>query len=593
MKEKDNPKGLFSRKAWIEVSLGERPADQYLRGGKVLNVFSGELLKENIALYGDRIIYVGTSEKMIGKKTRLYDLEGKILVPGYMDPHAHTDLYYNPATFSEEVVKTGTTSVFSDMHDLANALGWSGVLQVLKDSPAYPLTYYLAVPSSSPPVPRFEGREVFSLKEVSALLRHPMVLGLSEMTAFVRILNKEPRVLKMLALARSIGKTVEGHTTGVSHDKLNALIDAGLTSCHEAISAEDLKKRLRLGLYVLCRGGSIRNDLEALMEAVRGLQAFDTSRILLTPDGLFPGEMSLCGYMDHVLKQVIALGIEPVRAYQMATVNPARYFRLDQEQGALAPGRRADILVLERLEDPKPVSIMTKGKWIFREGRKKFPALPSFPAGLYDRPFRLRPLMPEDFRFRAGLKDPLPIITITGKTLTRRVDKTVQDPTGIIRADIPRDLAKLALIPRQGGKGGMGLVTGFGARIGAVASSIAHETHSLLVLGYNDEDMAAAVNEVVGMRGGIVVMRQGMALARLPLPIGGIMSSWKVSRLAKGMAQMTAVLKKAGCPLEDPLWTLGFLSFTSLIELRITFSGVYEVKTGRILYNGFAQGIRF
>jgi adenine deaminase len=577
----------------IEIALGERAAEEYFRGGLVLNVFTGELLRENVAVYKGRIAYVGPSERMIGRNTRLHDMRGKILVPGYMDPHAHTDLYYNPATFSAEVVKTGTTSVFSDMHDLANALGWSGVLQVLKDAPAYPLTYYLAVPSSSPPFPRFEGKEVFSLKETAVLLRRAEVLGLSEMTAFVRILNKEPRILKMLDLARTAGKTVEGHTTGVSHDKLNALINAGLTSCHEAIGAEDVKKRLRLGLYVLCRGGSIRNDLERLMEAVRDLSAFDSSRILLTPDGLFPGEMARYGYLDHLLKQVMAYGIEPVRAYQMATINPARYFRLDQEQGALAPGRRADLLVLKDLKDPTPLSVMAKGKWVLREGRKVMPSPPPFPAGTYDRPFRLRRMKGEDFRFRVSTKGPLPIISITDKTLTRRMDLTVQDHQGLVRSDKDRDLAKIALIPREGGRGGMGLVSGFGARIGAVASSIAHETHSLMILGYDDEDMARAGHEVMTMEGGIVVVERGKVLARLPLPIGGVMSSLPVPRLAKALEKMTGTLKKAGCPLEDPLWTLGFLSFTSLIELRITFSGVYEVKTGRILYNGFDEGVCF
>lgn len=577
----------------IDVALGEKPAHVYLKGAYLLNVFSGELLKDNIAVFGDRIAYVGPSEKMIGKKTRVEELSGKMLVPGYMDPHAHTDLYYNPAAFSEEVVCTGTTSVFSDMHDLANALGWSGVLQVLKDAPAYPLTYYLAVPSSSPPFPGLEGKEVFSLKERSALLRRPEVLGLSEMTAFVRILNKEPRVLKMLAMARKRGKTVEGHTTGVSHDKLNALVNAGLTSCHEAIGAEDVKRRLRLGLYVLCRGGSIRNDLDRLMEAVRGLSSYDTSRILLTPDGLFPGEMYRYGYMDHVLKQVIGYGIEPVRAYQMATINPARYFGLDREQGALAPGRRADILVLEDLHNPTPVSVMAKGKWVLRGGRKTFPSLPPFPAGTYDRPFRLRPLKGNDFRFQTVKKGPLPVMKIIDKTLTRKVDKAVDPVHGLMPAADDQDLAKIALIPREGGKGGMGLVSGFSTRIGAVASSIAHETHSLMILGYDDDDMARAGNEVAAMGGGIVVFSKGKVIGRLPLTVGGVMAPWKIPRLARELDKLTGVLKKAGCPLEDPLWTLGFLSFTSLIELRITFSGVYEVKTGKILGNGFAKGLRF
>ena len=422
-------------------------------------------------------------------------------------------------------------------------------------------------------------------------LKRPEALGLSEMTAFVRILKGEPRLLKILNKAKAWGKTAEGHTTGVSHDKLNALINAGLTSCHEAITAEDVIRRLRLGLAVMCRGGSIRNDLPHLIKAVRELSGYDTSRIMLTPDGLFPGEMARFGYLDYVLKQVIQLGIDPVRAFQMVTINPARYFKLDQEQGALAPGRRADILFLSDLSEPTPVSVISKGQWVVREGRRVFPAPPSFPPGTYDHPFSLSRLRPEFFRFQVPDQKPIPIMTIRDKTLTRRVDRLVQDSLGFVQADLEEDLAKIALIPRQGGRAGMGLVSGFGARIGAIASSIAHETHSLMVLGFNDQDMALAVNQVIKMKGGIVIVKEGKILTRLSLPIGGIMSALKVPRLAGELERFSNDLKKLGCPLEEPLWTLGFLSFTSLIELRITFSGVYEVKTGEILYNGWRKAI--
>ena len=337
----------------------------------------------------------------------------------------------------------------------------------------------------------------------------------------------------------------------------------------------------------MCRGGSIRNDLPHLVKAIRELSDYDTSRIMLTPDGLFPGEMTRFGYLDYVVKQVIQLGINPIRAFQMVTINPARYFKLDQEQGALAPGRRADILLLSDLREPKPVSVMSKGNWIIREGQRVSPSLPPFPSGTYDRPLNLSPIRPGFFRFYIPDRNPIPIITVRDKTLTRRVDRLIQDTDGFVQASLQEDVAKIALIPRQGGRAGMGLVSGFGARIGAIASSIAHETHSLLVVGFNDKDMAQAVNQVVKMGGGITVVKEGKTLARLSLPIGGIMSALKVPRLAGELERITNTLKELGCSLEDPLWTLGFLSFTSLIELRITFSGVYEVKTGKILYNGF------
>jgi adenine deaminase len=578
-------KKLVQKKILIEVALGEQHADQVIRNGHLLNVYTGEILEENVALWEDRIAYVGTSERMIGRKTRVWEAEGKILVPGYMDPHCHPDLFYNPAAFTTEAVMTGTTSVFSDMHDLSNALGLAGILQVLQDAPRYPLTFYFGVPSSAPPFPRWEGGEKFSLTELQGLLKRPEALGLSEVTAFMRILRKDPRMLKLLLQARRLGKTAEGHTIGVNQEKLNALVGAGLTSCHESLTAGDVLKRLRLGLYVMLRGGSIRNDLPELCRAVRRLSPYDTSRIMLTPDSLFPEEMARSGYLDHLLRQVLDLGVEPVKAYQMTTLNPARYFGLEQEQGAIAPGRRADILLLNDLKDPRPVGVMAKGKWVQRAGKRIAAPAPPFPAGAYDHPFDLPPVTPGFFYFQAPHQDLVPVIKIDDRTVTRRVDRKVQDQTGIVRADPHEDLAKVALIQRQGKQAALGLVTGFGARLGAISSTMAHETHNILVLGFDDRDMARAVNEVVKMGGGLVIVRQGKVLGRLGLPVGGLMSTRPVPDLAREIRRFVRVLRELGSTLEDPILTLSFLSFTSLIELRITLSGIYEVKTGKILYN--------
>jgi len=576
---------LALKKRLIEVALGERPAQQVFRGGRVLNVYTGEIIEETVALFQDRIAYVGPSEKTIGRKTKVWEAQGRVLVPGYMDPHCHPDLFCNPASFSDTVVQTGTTAVFADMHDLSNALGLAGVLQVLKDIPRYPLTYYLGVPSSAPPFPQFEGGENFSLADLRRLLKLPEALGLSEVTAFVRILQKDPRMLKLLISARRLGKTAEGHTIGVNHEKLNALIGAGLTSCHESLTAGDVLKRLRLGLVVMLRGGSIRNDLPELCRAVRQQSSYDTSRIMLTPDSLFPEEMARSGYLDHLLQQVLDLGVEPVKAYQMATLNPARYFGLEQEQGAIAPGRRADILLLDDLKDPRPVGVMAKGKWVRRAGKRIAAPAPPFPAGAYDHPFDLPPIEPEFFHFQVPHQNPVPVIKIDDRTVTRRVDRKVQDRTGTVPANPLEDLAKVALIQRQGKQAALGLVTGFGARLGAISSTMAHETHNILVLGFDDRDMARAVNEVLKMGGGLVIVNRGKVLGRLALPVGGLMSDKPVPALAREMARFVQVLRGLGCTLEDPILTLSFLSFTSLIELRITLAGIYEVKTGKILYN--------
>ena len=402
----------------------------------------------------------------------------------------------------------------------------------------------------------------------------------------MRILKRDPRMLKLLVQARRLGKTAEGHTIGVNQEKLNALIGAGLTSCHESLTAGDVLKRLRLGLHVMLRGGSIRNDLPDLCRALQDLSTYDTSRIMLTPDSLFPMEMARFGYLDHLLNQVMGLGVNPVKAYQLVTLNPARYLGLEREQGAVAPGRRADILLLTDLKKPRPVGVMAKGKWAQINGKRLAPPAPPFPKGTYDQPVDLPAIQPDFFLFRVPHPDPLPVIKIDDRTVTRRVDRKVQDQTGMVNADLRSDLAKVALIHRQGKQSALGLVSGFGTRLGAIASTMAHETHNLLVLGFDDRDMARAVNEVVNMGGGLTIVNRGKVSGRLHLPVGGLMSEKPVPVLAREITAFVEVLRGLGCTLEDPILTLSFLSFTSLIELRITLSGIYEVKTGKILYNG-------
>ncbi len=570
----------------IEVASGRREADYYLANGRIVNVYSGEVIQGNVATSGERIAYVGPSDAMVGSGTKVVDSGGDYLIPGFFDPHAHADLLFNPASFSDQVVVTGTTAVFADNHDLANSLGLKGLRRILRDSKSYPLKFYVGLPAVSPPFPDCEGEDFYPLEDLYGLLEDEAALAISEITPFVRLVTGDRRLLSKIILARNAGKRVEGHTVGASHDKLNAIIDGGVTSCHESIRPEDALTRVRLGLYIMLRHGSIRSDLQSLSGALREIRGMSSNRVMLATDSVFAEDLINRGYMDYLVSEAIKYGIEPIEAVRMATLNPATYFGLDWDLGGIAPSRFADISIVEDLRRPTPRLVMERGRIVARGGELSVDPSPLPPVGLGDRPFTLGKIDADLFRVPSRGKGKLrvPVIHIADKTVTERRDVQLKVGKGAIQADPARDVLKIVLIQRDGRRRGCGFLSGFGARIGGIASSIAHDTHNLMVIGGDDGDMTIALDRVIRIKGGIVLVNGKEIIHELPLPIGGTMSPLPIRELAQQVGKLKRVFRDLGCPLEDPLWTMGFLSFTGIVEVRITLSGVYDVKKGRVIF---------
>lgn len=579
-------RSIAEMKRLIEVASGRRPADYYVANGRVVNVYSGEVIEGNVAISGERIAYVGPSATMVGSKTEVVDAGGDYIVPGFFDPHGHADLLYNPATFSDRVVVTGTTAVFADNHDLANALGLKGLRRILRDSKSYPLKFFTGVPAVSPPFPNIEGEDSYPLEDVSDLLREEAALAISEVTSFVRLIKADRMLLAKIALARNWEKKVEGHTVGASYDRLNAIINGGITSCHESIKPEDVLNRVRLGLYVMLRHGSIRSDLRYLSEALRECQGMSSNRVMLTTDSVFVEDLINRGYMDYLVSEAITYGIEPIEAIRMVTLNPATYFCLDGDLGGIAPSRFADISIVKDLRKPTPRLVMEGGRIVAREGELTVDPSPIPSVGLGDRPLTLGKIDEDLFRvpYRGKGKLTVPVIHIVDKTVTERRDAELAVRDGALQSDPSRDVLKIILIQRNGKRRGAGFLSGFGGKIGAIASSIAHDTHNVMVIGGDDRDMAIALGRVVRIKGGIVLVCGGRVVHELGLPIGGTMSPLPMRQLAREVGKLKGVFKDFGCPLEDPIWTMGFLSFTGVVEVRITLSGVYDVKQGRVIF---------
>ncbi len=465
----DKTADLFN--SLIAVSQGREAADFYLSGGRILNMYTGEILPGNAAVRKNRIAYVGTSDRMVMSGARVIDVAGAHLVPGFIDAHCHPDLFCNPASFCDYVVRRGTTTIFFDAQDLFNSVGKEGFREVVFTSVSYPVRVFFLAPAVSPPFPGVEGEPYLDDQEMDELLQLPRVTGLAELTPYTRILKGDENLLFRIARARNDGKTVEGHTSGASYEKLNALVAGGLTSCHESVTPEDVLNRLRLGLYTMVRCGSIRCELDRLGGILSDNRVAHSGRIILTPDGLFPDQIVRDGYMDYVIRKAVQAGVDVIQAIRMCTVNPALYFGMDHELGAIAPGRLADILVLPDLDNPEPVTVMQDGGLVVLDGDYLLKPSPPPRIGDQGKPFLIRNPAQDLFRVKAPTDRSrgIPVAVIQNKTITRRQDLQLPLQDGYVEADPQNDVFKVTVLLRNGKMHNSGFVKGLGIDVDAIS----------------------------------------------------------------------------------------------------------------------------
>jgi adenine deaminase len=560
-------------------------ADRVIENGRLVNVYTGEIGVSEVAVLGDTILHVGDCAHLVGPDTERFDAGGDYLVPGFFDAHAHMDLFYNPAAYARYVLTRGTTSLFNDGHDLAAAIGVDGFLGIFERLQHGPMTVLSGAPAATPPYPAVEGEDLWTTEDFEKAMDRDFIRSVSETVSYLRIVNGDAGLLERLRIARGKGRLIEGHTTGAGWDRLNALAYRGVLSCHEALHAEDVLNRLRLGFHVMLRHGSIRQDMARYMEALRGAEAFDTSRIMLVSDGIFADHLVEWGNMDWVVAEAVRCGLDPVRALQMATLNPARYFRMDHRVGAVAPGRLAHLLVVPSLERPTPRAVFSGGVLAAEEGRLRVEGFAELEPQAGSRPFDVGPLDAGRFRIEpGGWSGPVPVITIVDRTVTGREDLGIPVKDGAY--DAPEGVLSAFLISRDGERIGKGLVKGFARGLGGLASTVAHDTHGLLVVGSDPADMAAAARDALSDGGGVSLVRNGKVLARVPLPIAGVCSTRSVPELAGEIRRLNEAVRSTGPGLDNPLWTLVFLSFTSVLQLRLTYAGVYDVRRGEIVFQG-------
>lgn len=554
----------------LEAARGDRPVDLLFRGGQVVNVFTGELVPTPVAVFDGTVVSFAEHQAH-----RVIDLQGGILSPGFIDGHFHLESsLLVPPQFARAVLPQGTTTVVADPHEIANVAGIPGVQFMLETSEDIGLEVFFMAPSCVPATDMETAGAELSSEDLEVLARHPRVLGLAEMMNFPGVIYGDPAILDKLERFRD--KVIDGHSPGLSGAPLDAYLCGGIGSDHECTLLEEAREKLAKGMHIMLREGSQARDLKALAPLVTSRTAH---RCMLVSDDCHPEDLLEHGHMNRVLSRAMELGIEPITAIQLATLNPARYFGL-RSHGAIAPGYQADMVVLDSLHPLKIGQVYKKGKLVAESGKWLLSESPTAKE-VQLISMNLEELSQEDLRIhiqgpqlRAIRAAPNTLITAEEiVAVTARDGEAVSDPD--------RDLLKLAVIERHHGSGrkGLGFVRGLGLRRGALASTVAHDSHNLVVVGASDLDMVVAVNGLRELGGGLVVVEGGQIRAQLPLPVAGLMATAALEQVVAWKKEVNQAALALGASLEYPFMALSFLALPVIPKLKLTDQGLVDVDS--------------
>lgn len=561
---------LAAKQRLIAVAAGREKADLVLKNAKYLNVFSNEFLCGDIAVANGLIAGVGKYDG----KTEI-DVSGKLVLPGFIDAHIHLESsMVTPAEFAKAVVAHGTTTVITDPHEITNVMGIDGVEYMIQASQNLPIDVHFMMPSCVPATEIDESGAELDCKDIDLYLDNKKVLGLAEMMNYVGVINGDKNVLSKIVTSQAHHKKIDGHAPELSGNDLNAYIAAGVYSDHECSTFENALEKLRKGQFIMIREGTAAHNLKALMPLLT--QQY-YSRCMFATDDKHPSDLLYGGHVDYIVKQALKNGADPIVALKTATHHAARYFLLNNK-GAIASGYLADIVVVNNLEDFNVETVFKRGKLVFDGEVKDFSA-PTVDEKLAEKcfdTFHLDSVTPSSFKVdgKLGL-----IGLVGGELLTRNLGTAD-------KIDVENDILKIACIERHKGTNhiGVGYVKGYSLKSGAVATSVAHDSHNIITVGCNDEDIAVAVNAIKDSKGGIAVVENGKIKALLELPIAGLMSDESLTTVNEKLENAKLSAYELGADKSiDPFMTLSFLSLPVIPSLRITTKGVFDAENWKML----------
>lgn len=561
---------LAAKQRIIAVAAGREKADLVLKNAKYLNVFSNEFLCGDIAVANGLIAGVGKYDG----KTEI-DVSGKLVLPGFIDAHIHLESsMVTPAEFAKAVVAHGTTTVITDPHEITNVMGIDGVEFMIQASQNLPIDVHFMMPSCVPATEIDESGAELDCKDIDLYLDNKKVLGLAEMMNYVGVINGDKNVLSKIVTSQAHHKKIDGHAPELSGNDLNAYIAAGVYSDHECSTFENALEKLRKGQFIMIREGTAAHNLKALMPLLT--QQY-YSRCMFATDDKHPSDLLYGGHIDYIVKQALKNGADPIVALKTATHHAARYFLLNNK-GAIASGYLADIVVVDNLEDFNVETVFKRGKLVFDGEVKEFSA-PTVDEKLAEKcfdTFHLDSVTPSSFKVdgKLGL-----IGLVGGELLTRNLGTAD-------KIDVENDILKIACIERHKGTNhiGVGYVKGYSLKSGAVATSVAHDSHNIITVGCNDDDIAVAVNAIKDSKGGIAVVENGKIKALLELPIAGLMSDEPLTTVNEKLENAKSSAYELGADKSiDPFMTLSFLSLPVIPSLRITTKGVFDAENWKML----------
>lgn len=575
----------------IDVALGNAAADMVIKNGKLLNVHTGEIYETEIAIADKVIAAVGhLGENTIGENTKVIDAQGKIMVPGFIDAHIHFESSMLTYTeFSRMLVKHGTTAVATDLMEIAIVAGEEGINNVLKESEGLPVKLLQPIPAFMSEEGELQtiGAALYP-EMIEKLIKGPHAVGLAEVL-YPPILNKSPLSAWMLELAEKYGKTAEGHAPELYGAQLNAYASAGIRSDHESTNKEEALGKLRAGLRVLIREGSAAQDLDAVVKMITENNV-DTRHCALVSDDIDMLHIYEKGHLDYKVRRAIKAGVDPVKAIQMVTLNPAESLKVDNKYGSIAPGKCADIVFLSDLENCTVDSVISNGEYVVENGETIYEyKKPEYSSVMLNTVKLSKEITGDDLVIKTDANAKKAKVRVIGakptSLLTDALEAELDVVDGVIMPNAAEDVLRIACVERYGKGGSIGksFIKGFGISKGAIATSVGHDHHNITVVGSDAEDMAAAVNRIKELNGGLVIAEDGKVKYELPLPICGLLTDLSGEESALVLKKMQEDLQAKGCEMGSPYMTLAFITLIFIPFYGITDKGLVDVINGKVI----------
>ena len=565
------------------VAIGDNYADLILENCSLINVYTNEIQEKiQISIKNDRIAFVGEDASHTrGPKTKILDVKNKYVCPSFVDPHIHIDHFLTPVEFIKKSLLCGVTSLFPDSIDIVSVGGYKGFREFLKQTENLPMRFFHTIPGGLPVDRKFSHGKTLTLQEEKQAIGLPSIVGLGEVFAWTKVTKRDTKTIKSLKQIHEHHCIINGHTAGASGKKLNSYVSSGIFSCHEPINFDQVLERLRLGMWIMIREGSIRRDLKEIVPLVLSHGTYK-NRLMFCSDGLDPSDISNIGHIDHCVRESIKLGMNPIDAISMASKNCFDYYKMGNEIGGIGPGKIADMLILDDYKKIKINKVILGGKIVVSDGkileRISSPKIPTW----IKKTVKLPKITPKTFEIRSkNNTESVNLISMKSEIVTKKSNIDLSVDNSNVVASYDKDVWKVSALDRTFGSKTktVGFLENFGADVGAFASTWSFHENDMIVIGSNEKDMVDAVNKLTKSQGGIIVVKNGKTLASLPFQMGGIISTDPIDKVTKNFTKINDVLLDAGCKFKKPHLIPLFLPFLALPDIRILYSGIVDVKS--------------